>query len=523
MTTLAIVGGLVLVAVLVLLAFLVQSLHTSEKRFRLLAENASDLVCLHDEFGRYIWVSPSVKHLLGYTPRELFGRHPKDFLHPEDQEMCQALVSDCGGPEEAFRLDCRFQHKDGHYVWVETVAESARSKDGDLLQIRSASRDVTKQKRAESLYRFLVENLPKTSVFLFDQNMTHIVAEGPLVASLGLDPVMNTNGLTLWATFPADIVRKLQPYYEQALNGERNVVDEVLLGHQHTIHLMPVNGGGQLAMAVFRDVSEERLTLEVLKDRTHDLERSNRDLEQFANVASHELKAPLRRISSFAELLAIEYPGTLSNETSSYIQHIVDGVQALHEVIEALLTYSRVQTDRSAMQWVDMNTVFAEAVQNLGPMIAERGAKVEAGGLPVSVVGDPVLLRQLLENLICNGIKFNTTGRVPEVHVSAYRGLMDWEIFVEDNGPGINPEYRKKVFTMFSRLRPDVEGSGIGLALCKKIVGIHRGVISFASSEDRGTTFQFTLPSREPGENIAVSSGEIPAIISGETYYAFEE
>lgn len=474
-------------------------LHRSEQRFRLLAESASDMVSLHKEDGTYTWVSPSSKALLGRTPEELLGVHPKDLVHPDDLQACrEAMRGALKLPHQkaSHRAVCRMQRKDGSFVWVETHTESTPSSCGKGLQIRSAARDVSRRMQAENLYRLLIANLPNTSVFLFDRRMAPLVAEGTVATMF--------RGAGNRIELPADVVRVLAQHHQAALRGEVNVIEESFRMRRYRIHFMPVNGRMEdgrhdMGMIVFQDITEESAVVAALEDQTADLERSNRDLEQFANVASHELKAPLRRISSFAELLATEYQGALSGEADRYLDHIIDGVNTLHGVIESLLTYSRVQTDKSRMDWVDMRQVYADALANLGPLINERGAKVTSGGsLPDMVTGDAGLLRQLLENLIGNAIKFNTTGVSPRVHVTAKRDLVDWQFAIQDNGPGIDEAFRNKVFLMFSRLRPDVEGNGIGLALCKKIVGIHRGRIWYESAVGHGTTFYFALSARSP-------------------------
>lgn len=492
--------------VLVLLLFvvlLVTRLHRSEERFRLMAENASDLVGLHTPEGIHIWISPSVERVLGYSPKEMVGRSSYDFFHPSDLQRIRELSHKPvveRGEQQIVTYRCR--HKQGHYVWLETVTSPVHNSQGEVVQLVTASRDVTERKRAEDLYRFLVRHLPDTSVFLFDRNFRHLIADGSLTVKT-IPPAHNLEGRTLYEVFPEDMASTLYPHYKRVFKGDPEVIEQAFRTRIYQITFLPIVYGSNreevsMGMAVFHDVTETKRIVQALQDQAHDLERSNRDLERFANVASHELKSPLRRIASFAELLAEDYEGLLGDSADEFIGEILDGAKSLAEVIEALLQYSRVQTDETQMVWVDLNTVCDEAVQSLAGKVRESNAVIRRGHLP-TVTGDPVLLKQLLSNLIGNAIKFYEGDDKPIVTVTAHRELLDWEISVADNGPGVDPEQRKRIFEMFKRIRVDVDGSGIGLALCKKIVSIHRGRIWVGDTECGGD-FRFRLPARTPEE-----------------------
>lgn len=362
-----------------------------------------------------------------------------------------------------------------------------------------ALQNVTDLRKTEALFRFLLRNLPNTTVCLFDQEKRHIVADGALISQT-IPPGTKVEGAKLVDVFPRDMVAILLPLYNDTLNGRPSQTEQHFRTRTYRTTLLPIRsetGTVEMGMIVFQDVSEERSVVVALRDRTYDLERSNRDLEQFANVASHELKSPLRRIASFAGLLGSEFPGDLGDEGKEYLKHIIEGAEALQSVIEALLTYSRVQAEpaRARVTPVDMQEVVRESARNLGWLIHERHVRITAAKLP-KVQGDRVLIRQLVENLIGNAIKFNTTQRRPRILISAKRDLLYWEFRVTDNGPGIDPTLKDKVFVMFQRFHPEIEGKGIGLALCKKIVGIHRGKIWFESTPGQGTTFVFTLPAQ---------------------------
>lgn len=502
-------GAIILVLLSIVSVVCLIVFHRKEQHFRLLAESALDLVCLHAMDGTCLWVSPSCEDVLGFHPKEIVGHNLREFLHPED--LPSVVHADREGSVargDTATAVVRARKKDGSHIWVEMRVQPVRDCRGSIRRVKTTCRDVTDRKQAENLYRFLVRNLPDVAVFLFDDHFRYVVAEGSILERfIASDLLGKVEGYNLYQALPPDVIESLESCYKAVFDGHSSTIEQPFRGYVYRIHTFPVfdtSGTISLGMSVVHDITEQRGVVTALRDRTADLERSNRDLEQFANVASHELKAPLRRIASFAELLAGEYQGRLSGEADEYIGHVIEGVGALKDVIDSLLVYSRVQTDRSEMETLNLNEVLVEAVKNLGPMIRDYGASVTQERLPSEVFGDRVLLRQLLENLIGNGIKFNNTGKQPRVHIKAKRGLLDWEVTVIDNGPGIAPEYEAKVFQMFQRLRPDVEGNGIGLALCKKIVGIHRGKI-WLERLTEGAAFHFTLPARNPTEDITES------------------
>jgi len=301
--------------------------------------------------------------------------------------------------------------------------------------------------------------------------------------------------------FDSEQFAQAEFYWANALEGTANTAVIGLRGYLYEIQYVPILQDEEViaGLMVATDVTEERQREAALEERTDDLERSNRDLEQFADIASHELKTPLRHISGFADILADEHEGLLSDEADECIGHITHGVREMQGVIEALLRYSRAKTNENRMQSVNLAMIAKQVLLSIAPKVEEVGGLVQVDweSLP-TVRGDPVLLKQLLENLIWNGIKFSQPN--PVVHVEGTRDLLDWVVSVTDNGPGVEEEHREMIFQMFKRSRTDVEGSGIGLALCKKIVGIHRGRIwieaGHGSAPRPGAVFKFSLPAR---------------------------
>jgi signal transduction histidine kinase len=234
---------------------------------------------------------------------------------------------------------------------------------------------------------------------------------------------------------------------------------------------------------------------DLLAAQTEELTRSNRDLEQFAYVASHDLQEPLRKVASFTQLLQKRYGGQLDERGEQYIQFAVDGAKRMQRLIQDLLGFSRVGRIGGEVTDVDLDEVLEHVLDTLDEPIAKAGAVVTHDPLP-TLRGEAPLLEQLFQNLVANAVKFRDPTRAPRVHVSAELMGDSWHLECRDNGIGIDPQYAERVFVIFQRLHPkDVyEGTGIGLALCKKIVEYHGGQIWIADDQDEGTAIRWTLP-----------------------------
>jgi signal transduction histidine kinase len=245
---------------------------------------------------------------------------------------------------------------------------------------------------------------------------------------------------------------------------------------------------------------------DTLSKRTAELTRSNAELDQFASVVSHDLQEPLRMITAYMNLLQTQYGGKLDKDADEFIGYAVDGTKRMQGLINDLLTYSRVATRGKEFAPTDCNEVVARALLNLITSINESGAQVTHDQLP-TVLGDEFQLGQLFQNLIDNAIKYR--GVAPaEIHVGCERDGEMWRFAVKDNGIGIEPEYAERIFVIFQRLhtRQEYPGTGVGLAICKKIVDRHRGKIWVESEPRKGSTFYFTLPINQDAGPASVGS-----------------
>jgi PAS domain S-box-containing protein len=256
---------------------------------------------------------------------------------------------------------------------------------------------------------------------------------------------------------------------------------------------------GLFFFGILRDSTERKNAELALKMKAEELARSNQELEQFAYVASHDLQEPLRMVSNYTQLLASRYKDKLDTDANEFIGFAVEGAQRMQALIHDLLQLARVGTRTKDFSAVPADRIARDAVANLTSTIEESGAEVVIDPLP-TLMCDPSQLVQVFQNLIGNALKFRQAGTHPAVNVSARRGDGGWIMSVRDNGIGIEPRHHERIFQMFQRLhaRSDYPGTGIGLALCKKIVERHGGRLSVESEAGKGAVFSFSIPDAEP-------------------------
>jgi PAS domain S-box-containing protein len=252
--------------------------------------------------------------------------------------------------------------------------------------------------------------------------------------------------------------------------------------------------GMQMILLAIEDITERRQREEELKKLSEELARSNIDLRDFAYVASHDLKKPLQSIEGFAKLLARRYKGKLDAKADEFIEYIGSGVKMMQELIKDLLEYSQVGVKRKKLKSIDCSFVVGKAIGNLQAAIEERNALVTYDELP-TIMANTSQIISLFQNLIDNAIKFRSE-EAPRIHISTERKGDEWVFSIRDNGIGIDPKDSERIFGMFQRLHgsTDYPGTGIGLAICKRIIEWHGGRLWVKSKIGKGSTFYFTMP-----------------------------
>lgn len=285
---------------------------------------------------------------------------------------------------------------------------------------------------------------------------------------------------------------------QEMLENEQTLTEELKVSNEElqdiTMELQTSNEKLRSTSSELQNANHELISSQdSLQEAIKKLEISNRELNQFAYVASHDLQEPLRMVSSFAQLLEKRYQGQLDDDADDFIGYIVEGAQRMKDLIDDLLIFSRLQTVSREFQRADLNKVLGDVLLTIKPFIVAENAHITYDNLP-AVECDPSQMRQLFQNLISNAIKFHESS--PEIHLSAEESGNEWLFGVTDHGIGIHPNHQGKIFDVFKRLhtREEYSGTGIGLSICQRIVEIHGGHIWVESELGKGSTFYFTLP-----------------------------
>ena len=303
-------------------------------------------------------------------------------------------------------------------------------------------------------------------------------------------------GLIMWRALRTSVLAPVEALAVQTRLVAGGEIDREIVGSGPP-ELMALGGDvDSMRARIASELETVRQAQAVLAERSEDLARSNADLEQFAYVASHDLSEPLRKVANFCQLLERQYSAQLDDRARQYIDFAVDGAKRMQVLISDLLAFSRVGRTTEQFVRVDTGDSVSRAIGMLDDRITEAGAQIEYDRLP-AVLGDPTLLTALFQNLIGNAVKYRDPDEAPHVRITARRDGNFWLFTVADNGIGIDQQYAERIFTIFQRLhlRDQYGGTGIGLALCRRIVEFHRGKIWLAETAPSGATFQFTIPS----------------------------
>jgi PAS domain S-box-containing protein len=285
---------------------------------------------------------------------------------------------------------------------------------------------------------------------------------------------------------------------ESALIGKRVEASAIRFGGDSfpaEVSMTHIASPGGIYAVYVRDITDRKRADELLVRQASQLMESNSDLQQFAQLTSHDLKEPLRIIAAYSRWLQDRYKGKLDADADEFLGYIVDGVRRMEALIRDVLAYSRVlNSDEIPLAWVESEALVAQAAANLRLALEEKSAKLTRDPLP-SIRANEVLLVRVFQNLIGNAIKYGNEGDV-RIHISASRGTQSWIFSVADNGIGVEPQHFDRIFGLFKRLHnaKSVAGSGMGLAICKKIVGMHGGKIWITSEVGKGSVFHFTIP-----------------------------
>jgi PAS domain S-box-containing protein len=488
-----------------------RALRESEERFAGAFEGAAVGLMLAAPDGTVLRANRALCELTGWPEAELTGRRFEELLHPEERGADAAVIDAMlKGRTQRLAAERRFLVADGGTRFVRINLSLIRTSDDLPLHFVGQIEDVTERRRmiealtvSEARYKGLIAHLPDSTIHLFDHDLRLVVSEGDKLREHGFDP-QALEGQLLADVVPPATYARLAPEYRAALAGETRSfdLDTVDPAATYWVQMAPLRDDlGRIigGMAVSRDITGRRVAERALEERARELERSNAELEQFAYVASHDLSEPLRMVSSYLQLLRRRYHGQLDADADAFIDYAVDGSSRMRDLIDDLLTYSRAGRGDQPLVPVDSGAVAEWAAGGVRAVVGGREVRVTIGELP-TVLGDRQQLGQLFQNLIGNAVKFVPEDRMPEIEVGAERDGDRWRFHISDNGIGLDPAHAERIFRMFQRLhtRDDYPGTGIGLAIAKKVVERHGGTIWAEPRPGGGCRFSFTLPAAEP-------------------------
>jgi len=466
---------------------------------------SSDLLCVVDFEGQFKEVNPAIDQVLGFGQGDLLGTPFLELVHPDDREATQAALAALAEGHGVTGIENRHRHKNGSWRWLLWNAAA----DPRERLIYAVVRDITARKREEeNLRRFATvvrDSNDAITIQDFEGRITAWNRGAELMYGYGEEEalLMNIDRLTTPGKVEErkDFTRRLMAGEGiTSFETQRVTKDGRVLDTWMTVTKLTDEAGRPIGIAsTERDITERKREEEALQKTLADLERSNRELEQFAYVASHDLQEPLRMVSSYTQLLARRYSDQLDQDAHDFIAFAVDGANRMQRLIQDLLTYSRVATHGRPYEPVDLHQPLGEAIANLQSAIDESGAMITNGDLP-TVTGDRTQFIQVFQNLIGNAIKFRKKEEPPRVHISARREGAEWILSVKDNGMGIDPQHFRRLFVIFQRLHGSQEyaGTGIGLALCRRIINRHGGRIWVESAPGQGSEFFFALTADRP-------------------------
>ncbi len=527
-----------------------QTLAKELLRTQTLFDTSFDGIVIMDKEGNVLDANPRFAEMLGYTPEEILRLTVADWEAQLISEELQQLMKEAMINNQGI-LETQHQRKDGSIYDVE-ISYNVVEWEGEILRF-CVCRDISLRKQAEEAlkrsrdeleeqvqertqelleinnrlqqrereFRTLVENTPDI-ITRHDRQYRYLYINPASIQQSGIPTVQYLGKKPSELSYPKEITDFWEACLENVFTTGRIRIDEFQIvnlneAKTYQTYIVPEFGDGESVESVItiaRDITKLRKAEESARQLAEDLKRSNEELEQFAYIASHDLQEPLRAVASFTQMLAKRYRGQLDSKADTYIEFIIDGATRMQQMIQDLLSYSRVGRTELKLQSVDCNLLLERVKKDLQISIRETQAVITADSLP-TITADANQLGNLLQNLINNSLKYRSE-TFPKIHISAKKNKLEvqlenltqpsipgqtkiqeeWLFSIQDNGIGIKPQYAERIFGIFQRLHTSDEypGTGLGLAICRKILERHEGRIWVESNPNQGSTFFFTIP-----------------------------
>lgn len=493
------------------------TLQGAEHPYRVMVETMNEGAATISDEGIVLWANAWLANLLQTPLSSILGNPLTLWIAPKDRPVYEAILAQ--GQQEKCKAELDFRASQGQPIPVLLSLGPVRSLDmGHVCLIVT---DLTEQKQqaqvaaAERMAKAIIEQAGEAIVVCDSQGRVtrasqtaqRLAEVNPLfqpfesVFPLCFDPPAPSDGSPLNHALAGQSFQGLEASLEQTVpggGGKKRVSLQVSLAP------LTVPGEGQIgAVITMADITERKAADAAIRTYANQLERSNRDLQDFAFIASHDMQEPLRKVEAFGDLLIQKYEAQLDDVGRDYIERMQAAAARMKKMIQDLLNYSRVSTKSFPFTQVDLNQTGREVISDLEAHLLRTQGEIELGDLPV-IEADALQMAQLLQNLFSNALKFHAPGVRPIVRVQAraIAGGEQIELSIEDNGIGFDLHHLERIFQPFQRLhgRGEYDGNGIGLALCRKIVERHHGRITAHSAPGQGATFIVTLPLKQPPE-----------------------
>lgn len=422
-----------------------------------------------------------------------------EFYTPGSREIISKAVETCIQEGVPFDEELQIRTRYGHLRWVRAIGQAVKNEDGRIVEIQGALQDITASHEAMEQVRQFAERQSRifesiTDAFYTldrDWRFTYVNRRSEQLLQKSRRDLLGANA---WDMFPDAVGSEIEKQYRYAMETGESVSFEARyepLDEWFEVSAYPSEEG----LAVYyRSIKERKLAEKQLEQTMAELERSNRELQDFAFVASHDLQEPLRKIQTFSDRLLTRSDG-FDEQEQDYLRRMQSAAKRMQSLIQDLLTYSRVTSRAQPLTVCDTNQILAEVLQDMETMISQENAAIDSRPLP-PITGDATQLRQVFQNLLSNAIKFHKEDETPQVSIRAENETGNgWTLVFSDKGVGFDERYADKLFYPFQRLhKENFPGTGIGMAIVKKILDRHGATVSVRSGIDQGTSFRIFFP-----------------------------
>ncbi len=486
-----------------------EELNKERELYRLISENAADLISLHAPDGTYEYVSPSVKQILGYEPKELIGKDPYELFHPEDLERIQQESHEKAVEGDRVRsIQYRMRKKNGRYIWLETSTEPIKNEQGEVVKLRTGSRDITERKLLELLLRE-TGSLASVGGWQFDLRTEQLVFTDEVYKIHDL-PVGEDMPLNKALDFYPDEARqKIEKLLERAIEtGEGYDVELPFVsakGNEKWVRAIAKthedeDGNVHRLTGVFQDLTEKKHVESQLKARNKELERLNETTSKIYSVIGHDLRSPINAITGFSGLLMNDLENVDDTGAAQQkLEYIYNSAHKVAQLLEDLLHWARLQTGglQLNIEEFSLPKVIDDTIDLLSVTAKNKSLSISYDdNLSSPVTGDKRMINTIFRNLLSNAVKYSEQGDT--IHVRSWQDNQSWYLSVKDEGIGMTEEEMSSLFdgktNKSKRGTASEKGTGIGLVLCNELVDMHGGSIEVASEPGQGSTFTVRIP-----------------------------